>query len=187
MNDLRALHCPVLGEPSLKIGGGHRIRQVANVKFLSHGSSPCGKDRSTPWNLSGSMRKGRTDGPRRWERRKRKAEGGSTRNRHAHSVVRPTEESVPKSVEKKRQNPGINSSTCQIVRPILAITLPAQTNGELPPLRPCPSGDWVGMFSRLAVALVRGPKYCLDVKAGPRGHNALAQREPSPENQNELP
>src|SRR5271157_3098804 len=44
---LGALHCPVLGEPLFQIGVGHGIGQISNIQFLSHWSSPCGKDSPT--------------------------------------------------------------------------------------------------------------------------------------------
>ena len=61
--------------------------------------------------LSGSIRKGHTAAPRRWERRKREAEGGSTRTRRAHSVVRPTKITLSNSDGKKignRENTHVN-------------------------------------------------------------------------------
>jgi hypothetical protein len=36
LDDLGTLHCPVLSEPFLQIGMGHRIGQISNIQFLSH-------------------------------------------------------------------------------------------------------------------------------------------------------
>ena len=36
LDDLGALHCPVLCEPLLQISMAHRIGQVTNIQFLSH-------------------------------------------------------------------------------------------------------------------------------------------------------
>src|SRR5271157_3893763 len=67
------------------------------ISMWQRASDPFGK-------LSGSIRKGHRVAPRRWERREREAEGGSTRTRR-HSVVRPTKSSVSRSEEKKIGNP----------------------------------------------------------------------------------
>src|SRR5271166_5190206 len=94
------------------------------ISMWQRASDPFGK-------LSGSIRKGHTVAPRRWERREREAEGGSTRTRR-HSVVRPTKSSVSRSEGKKnRKSDRLHQvfTTCRADRALRAVFRVSQDVG----------------------------------------------------------